>query len=528
MPAYEIPDDLVAMLKARRVIPFIGAGFSGSLNLPGWETLLERIAEEVEDNLTFKQVQEYCNNDNLQIAEYYLLKSDRSIGPLRHTIARSLTNIKPLTSAPHIELINLGTRLVYTTNYDDAIEATYRLLNEPFTVIALPKHVATLDTQKTQIVKYHGDLRHEKTLVLTESSYYSRLDFESPMDLKFRSDILGRSVLFMGYSFRDLNIRVIWYRLMRMMKDIHPSDLQTSYIVIPRKNPVLELLYQEVGIRTIVLDPAGAIKPDSPDAANQTNRLFAAFMFDLADRCSDNGKIPGQATAQFASQALFDRIEEMLAQLSDDPHSFLHPVPAELVHAMHVASLRRIPPHFAAATKNCLGTLADIQFRAFPFIYPSVRLSLNFVNQFGHDPTVTFWIARGLGFGPSRDVILAAGLPWKKVWSQKVPEHGAKKLLAAFKSEIDNHANGHRDPDIAYLADIALRIRDAQIVDDSLTDVRNQASELIARASQLYATVSSMTPTPDHGPDVKVVLAQIEEPAQGTEHTPPFADDIPF
>ena len=85
MPAYEIPDDLIAMLK--------GAGssrLSGPDSLPRWACQggipFQRISEDVEDTLTFKQVKEYCKGDNLQIAEYYLLRSDRSIGPLRHAI----------------------------------------------------------------------------------------------------------------------------------------------------------------------------------------------------------------------------------------------------------------------------------------------------------------------------------------------------------------------------------------------------------------------------------------------------------
>src|SRR5262249_30891852 len=150
--------------------------------------------------------------------EYLYLTNDRSVGPLRYEMSHALSlKQSPALSGPHVDLINLGAPQIYTTNFDDAIEETFRIVKEPVDVVALPKHVANFDPNKTQIVKYHGDMRHENTLVLTESSYYSRLDFESPMDLKFRSDILGKSVLFMGYSFSDINIRIIWFKLIRMM-----------------------------------------------------------------------------------------------------------------------------------------------------------------------------------------------------------------------------------------------------------------------------------------------------------------------
>ena len=127
--------------------------------------------------------------------------------------------VSPISSTPHVELINLNPQQIYTTNYDEVIEQTYRRLEHPYSFVALPKHIAGSNKGKTQVVKYHGDLRYDQSLVLTESSYYNRLEFESPMDLKFRSDLLGQSVLFIGYSFRDINIRIIWFKLMEMMRD---------------------------------------------------------------------------------------------------------------------------------------------------------------------------------------------------------------------------------------------------------------------------------------------------------------------
>jgi hypothetical protein len=174
-------------------------------------------------------------------------------------------------------------------------------LGLPVNVVALPKDVALADSEKTQVVKYHGDLRHETTLVLTESSYYRRLDFESPMDLKFRSDLLGRSVLFMGYSFRDINIRVIWFKLMQMMKDIPSSDRRQSYIVRLEPNPVLEELYGAVGLRTIVLDPERKAKNDS-DRKN----LIGEFLMQLSTLASKSSEIPGKTDKMFVSTVLIE------------------------------------------------------------------------------------------------------------------------------------------------------------------------------------------------------------------------------
>lgn len=120
MNKFKVPTELIEMANSRRVIPFIGAGFSAGLNLPDWDTLLSKIADDLDDNLSYSDVKGLCNNDPLQIAEYYYLKCDGSIGPIRHAISSALRNdINPVYSASHIELINLGAPQIYTTNYDD-------------------------------------------------------------------------------------------------------------------------------------------------------------------------------------------------------------------------------------------------------------------------------------------------------------------------------------------------------------------------------------------------------------------------
>jgi hypothetical protein len=119
-------------------------------------------------------------------------------------------------------------------------------------------------------------------------------------------------------------------------------------------------------------------------------------------------------------------------------------------------------------------------------------------------------------------------LPWGKVWSQKLDEKQGKGILSALKSEIERHEEGHLDNDLAYLADVAIRIRDAHIVDDSLTAVRQQASELLSRAKELYPSVEHIDPQPDQAPAVDNVIAEIEQPRANASDDAGSGDDIPF
>lgn len=115
----------------------------------------------------------------------------------------------------------------------------------------------------TQIVKFHGDFCDLQSIVLDETSYFRRLDFESPLDIKLRADVLGRSVLFIGYSLADVNIRYLFYRLARLWKTAAGDAPQPrSFVFSPRADPVQQAVLAQWGIEMIALerdDPTEAL-----------------------------------------------------------------------------------------------------------------------------------------------------------------------------------------------------------------------------------------------------------------------------
>lgn len=519
MAQVEIPQRLIDLTKARRIIPFIGAGFSAGLNIPDWDGLLSKLAEDLDGALPYQEVKKLCNGDNLQIAEYYFLVSDHRIGPLRHTISSALqNNINTLLSAPHVELLNLGAPQIYTTNYDDLIERTFKALKQPVEVIALPKDVATSSEQKTQVVKYHGDLRHEQTLVLTESSYYARLDLDSPMDLKFRSDLLGRSVLFMGYSFRDINIRIIWFKLMGMMRDVAPEDRPTSYIVTFAHNPVRERLYDEVGIKTICLDREG--KAETSEART---KLLSDFLARLASATSHEGHIPGQTQVKlFYSTALTDAINRAVQEREQSLSRRLRPAFSQSLDALLAEAARRsIPSAHQSALEEILSKIYTTT--------SSPDIAITYLKRFGAHPMVTATIARGLEGQPTRDAILEEQtLDWSVVWGAKIPESAAFQILARFERELEGHENKDiRDHDLAYCCDVARRLVSGQILDTAAAiSAVKKANSLLAQATQMYQSVGVHSPVADKAPDVSAIAAEID--ASKETPTVPAEDDVPF
>jgi hypothetical protein len=70
-----------------------------------------------------------------------------------------------------------------------------------------------------------------------ETSCFERMRFETPLDIKLRSDSLGRTILFLGYSLNDMNIRFLLYRLHQIWHESAYSSAQPrSFLVTDRPN----------------------------------------------------------------------------------------------------------------------------------------------------------------------------------------------------------------------------------------------------------------------------------------------------
>lgn len=164
----------------------------------------------------------------------------------------------------HQGIIDLQFPIIYTTNYDRWLEIAFYRRGQPFVKIANVGDFTKIRDGITQIVKLHGDFEDDASLVLTETSYFERLAFESPLDIKLRSDSIGKSILFIGYGFSDLNVRYLQYKLHRMWSNSpYSSARPSSFMFLTRPNPVREAILTQRGILPIVSesdDPKEGLK----------------------------------------------------------------------------------------------------------------------------------------------------------------------------------------------------------------------------------------------------------------------------
>lgn len=254
MPAESFEAKLSALARAvheRHLILFVGGGVSQSLGLPDFRELVEHLAEQMGWERRSVPVSEYP-----VVAEAYLAKQGH-IGSLRSWMDTTWhpTTIDISKSEVHNLIVDLDLPTIYTTNYDRWLERAFEARGRVYRRIANVEDLTRNRGARTEIIKFHGDFEDDDSLVLTETSYFRRMTFESPLDIRLRADCLARPILFLGYSLHDLNTRYLLFRLQEIWRNTAlTAERPISYIFMVEPDPAQEIVLRSRGVEPIFCD----------------------------------------------------------------------------------------------------------------------------------------------------------------------------------------------------------------------------------------------------------------------------------
>jgi hypothetical protein len=245
----EPPYGIIAnRLAEGRVVPFLGAGASLAARLPGeaWRpdntTLLPSgrdLARLLADEAEFPSDDPSDIDDLAKVSSYYALMGGRP--GLRQRLRNVLKHDFDPTPLHRFLASISAPLLVVVTNYDTLAEQAFRAAGKPYDLIVYPadrmdianavlwwKHGAaeplecpanTLDIDlnvTTVIYKMHGTVMQQTAewdnFVITEEDYVeflSRMTQGQAVPACFYRYFRERSFLFLGYSLRDWNLRVV-------------------------------------------------------------------------------------------------------------------------------------------------------------------------------------------------------------------------------------------------------------------------------------------------------------------------------
>jgi hypothetical protein len=214
--------------------------------------LAERLAEESH----FKDRLPGENTPDLQRAS---LCFENTPGLLRAKLVDRLDQylVKGKKPSPILKMLAaLPFRIIVTTNYDRLIEVALRQREKDPAVIVYDPHSdrPTRDPaedpteQRPLIFKMHGDLEQKDSIVITDEDYITFVQRMSegkeelhpvPSTIRFR--MKKWLTLFVGYSLRDYNLRLL-FRTLRWRLDT--ADFPPSFSVDRHPDPLILQVWQ--------------------------------------------------------------------------------------------------------------------------------------------------------------------------------------------------------------------------------------------------------------------------------------------
>ena len=223
-------NQLVEIVRKRKIVPFIGSGLSAPMGLPTWVKYLLDLANEL---MIEEKILDYVNKNEFEEAAQFI---SENIGEINFN---SRVDSKFVMVSPKIKgIINLLPKLtngtIVTTNFDKLIEKVFTNHGKPLTIIhgkdnrEFHRYFARGDDC---LLKLHGSVYDTNLRVFTKSEYESayiddsgNIDFQKPLPENLSKIYKNATLLFLGCSLEN-------DRTMQLFKTIMNQE---SEIKIPR------------------------------------------------------------------------------------------------------------------------------------------------------------------------------------------------------------------------------------------------------------------------------------------------------
>ena len=224
--------------KQGRLVVFVGAGVSNNSGVPTWSTLIDAMKQEC--NLVNEK-------DDLKIAQLY--KDARGEKEYMDKVKNVLKYNKVIPNIIHKDILTLTPCHIITTNYDNLLEQEIENEFKQYAIIKEDRDLPNM-LYSNSVTKMHGDF-DANNIVLTESDYHNYAK-NFPLIRSFVISLFAsKLVVFVGFSFADLNLKII-------LNDVHSvleDSMQKAYLITDEKPDVLTVkYYQNKGINIVYLD----------------------------------------------------------------------------------------------------------------------------------------------------------------------------------------------------------------------------------------------------------------------------------
>jgi Flp pilus assembly protein TadD len=233
-------------LSERTATLFLGAGINAGVTSDTGEAfpLGQDLSDWISRDLLGSPGLHIPLDESAEIARYKLGATE-----LNRYIFDTCSRFKPGTA--HLALLQLPWDVIFTTNYDLLVEqaSTSNQIRPAGSI----RQVLSVQTDLTQFsesdilyYKLHGSVDFANTeggrLIITKEDYRHYLSNRKPLFKRLERDLIGHSLVFIGYSFRDDNFRGL---LEDCREELGARAFPLSFAVRPDFSGVEETFWRE-------------------------------------------------------------------------------------------------------------------------------------------------------------------------------------------------------------------------------------------------------------------------------------------
>ena len=226
-----------------KLIVFVGSGVSRNVvGMPSWSHIVKCMADELQyekckkcrhktdtcqETCEFKD--DYSTDELLKIPQYLYNADKEAYNSILSKEVRDVDFDAPLS---HL-IFDLNPKHIITTNYDRLLERSRHILAKQYQVIVENKDLLNSDNNK-YIVKMHGCIQDPHTIILKEDDYLDYSQNHILIETFLKSLIVDNTILFLGYSINDYNVKLIlsWLNYFKKSKSSLPQKKNIGYIVL--------------------------------------------------------------------------------------------------------------------------------------------------------------------------------------------------------------------------------------------------------------------------------------------------------
>lgn len=253
--------DFLREMDAGTAAVFAGAGLSVGAGFVDWVSLLDPVAKEL--GLDARREQHHL----VALAQYHVNQNRDN----RSELHKRLLEEFPAQQAPsenHCILARLPIQVFWTTNYDRLIERALEGAGKIPDVKYTKNQLAYTKPRRDAVVyKMHGDVEHPDQAVLTKDDYERYATERAPFVTALSGDLVSRTFLFLGFSFKDPNLDYILARIRIhmerngrrhycVMRQIQRADFESAddfdYANVKQQLAIEDL--KRFNIRTLLVD----------------------------------------------------------------------------------------------------------------------------------------------------------------------------------------------------------------------------------------------------------------------------------